>query len=220
MTRVTRTAAVLVAVALFIGACGDDTNDVGTSLTLPPTTLPATTPTVPPATTTLPTLPPTTTTAPPEAACSGAAVEAGEIGGAEVLPQSVLAKAHLVMAAARACDYQALGELTGDTFTSSFGGSDDPVAYWRDLEASGEPVTAFIVEVLTLSHDLMEIADPDIYVWPAVAGDDATDADWDEARSLYTDEEIDQMRELGSGYLGWRLGIDAGGSWVFFVAGD
>lgn len=231
-TRVTRIAAMLIAVAVLAVACGDDSSDVDSSVPttlVPPTTVAPTT-TQPAATTTLAvttTQPATTTTAAPgtttttaAGSCSAASADAGEVGGADVLPEAVFAKAQLIMAAARACDYAALGALAGEPFTFSFGASSDPVAYWQELESSGEPVTAFIVEVLSLSHDLMEIADPDIYVWPAVAGDDATDADWDEVRGLYTEDEIDQMRELGSGYLGWRLGIDTEGDWTFYVAGD
>ena len=33
-------------------------------------------------------------------------------------------------------------------------------------------------------------------------------------------DEVDQMRKQGTGYLGYRTAITADGDWQFFVAGD
>jgi hypothetical protein len=39
-------------------------------------------------------------------------------------------------------------------------------------------------------------------------------------RVLYTDEEIQSMKETFGGYLGWRVGIREDGTWLYFVSGD
>ena len=37
---------------------------------------------------------------------------------------------------------------------------------------------------------------------------------------LYTQEQVDEMKAGGTGYLGYRTAITADGDWQFFVAGD
>jgi hypothetical protein len=38
-------------------------------------------------------------------------------------------------------------------------------------------------------------------------------------RELYDEDDSRSFRELGR-YIGWRVRIDADGTWRFFVAGD
>ncbi len=219
MTRIVRIVVAGAGLALLVAACGDAAGDVGT----PPTSDSVATTTSSISTTTAPTTTPTSTP-PSDVSCSGATVEVGEgggpfVGGEDDLPGPVADLARRIITAANECDYERLAELAGPQFSFTFGGADDPVAFWRDLEARGEPVTARMIQVLGFSHDLLEVADPDIYVWPAVAGEEPTEADWDEVRDLYSDADIASMKEYG-GYLGWRLGIASDGTWMSFVAGD
>lgn len=62
------------------------------------------------------------------------------------------------------------------------------------------------------------------YVWPRVStAQGARDPKaWDEAVSagLLTRAQARNMRAQGSGYLGWRVLIDADGGWGAFIAGD
>ena len=60
------------------------------------------------------------------------------------------------------------------------------------------------------------------YVWPRVSRGDNDRAAWAETVSagLLTAKEAAQMRRMGSGYMGWRTGIDVRGRWLFDIAGD
>lgn len=57
------------------------------------------------------------------------------------------------------------------------------------------------------------------YVWPRVHCSTRTSSDWDQVRDLYTDEEIEQMRDADA-YYGFRVGIVENGDWIYFIAGD
>ena len=66
------------------------------------------------------------------------------------------------------------------------------------------------------------VGDADIWTWPAAAAAGADDAAWQELvdSDLYTQAQVDELRTAGEGYLGWRVGIEADGTWLFFTAGD
>lgn len=61
-------------------------------------------------------------------------------------------------------------------------------------------------------------------VWPRVATPYWADSDtaWQEVvdAGLLTPAQAEQMREAGTGYMGWRVGVSDGGKWVFDIAGD
>jgi hypothetical protein len=105
-------------------------------------------------------------------------------------------------------------------FTFSFGGETDPIRYWKRLESEGHvPV---IGDILPSVLGTEPGFDRGVFVWPAQATEDP--ARWDEAdiealTAIHAEEDIRSFQEAGL-YLGWRVGIDRNGTWVFFVAGD
>ena len=130
-----------------------------------------------------------------------------------------------VFEAAVACDYDTLEEIAleqGEGFTFSYGaGPDDAAAaHWRELEESGaeEPMRV-LATILTLPYTRNESGS---YAWPTAYSESPTDEAWQALveGGLYSQGEIDAMREGGSGYLGYRTAITADGDWQFFVAGD
>ena len=141
------------------------------------------------------------------------------------LPEAVAAVRRRVFDAAVACDYETLEQIAleeGEGFTFSYGaGPDDSAAaHWRELEESGaeEPMKT-LATILTLPHTRNESGS---YAWPSAYSESPTDADWQALAEagVYPQEQLDQMREGGVGYLGYRTAITADGEWQFFVAGD
>ena len=129
--------------------------------------------------------------------------------------------------AAQARDFDALGALMSEHFTSSYGGEGGPeegVEYLRQMERNGEDPFGLLLRLLLMRHAAQESegGPSPVYTWPSVFAKTAaewTEQDEAELRELGTSEDIAQWREHGS-YLGWRLGIDAHGNWLYLVAGD
>lgn len=143
-------------------------------------------------------------------------------GDQESLPDEVAAARRAIVAAAVACDYDALAGLTGPGFTYSFGDDGDPAGHWRTLETEGrgpKPLR-FLVELFDRPYGT---TDDGSYVWPsAFTYDDwssVPDADREALRPLYGDEDFAAWEDFGS-YIGYRISITADGEWTFFVAGD
>jgi len=141
------------------------------------------------------------------------------------LPGQVADVRRRVFDAAIACDYETLEQIAleeGEGFTFSYGaGPDDSAAaHWRELEESGaeEPMKT-LATILTLPHTRNESGS---YAWPSAYSESPTDADWQALADagVYSQEQLDQMRAGGVGYLGYRTAITADGDWQFFVAGD
>jgi hypothetical protein len=153
-------------------------------------------------------------------------VEAGASDPVQVsprleLPQAVVMTRQAILDAAQAQDWDALRELIPDRgFTFSFGGERDPIRYWQMLESEGHvPVVGDILPSVLGTEPGRSRG---VYIWPAQAAEDP--ADWDEEdlealRQIHADEDIRSFQEIGL-YVGWRVGIDRDGTWVFFVAGD
>jgi len=142
------------------------------------------------------------------------------------LPAAVQATRAEILEAALACDYDRLAEIgeEGDsTFTVSFGGEDDPAAFWRRLEAEGEPVMETLVDVFAMTWRERDVEGTTQYVWPAAYAYDTwtqiPEGEREQLEALYSDDELDQFEQFGS-YIGWRVGITAEGDWLFFVEGD
>ena len=167
-----------------------------------------------------------TTTAPPGPRCSASALSSVMPDQPE-LPAAVAELRREMAAAGVACDYERLASLAtagADYFTYSYGAGADPARFWREAEQRGDRPLWYLVKLLALPFALQSgpsFADAEeTYVWPAAAG--GTEGDWSalSEAGIYTDEELDAMHLGGTGYLGYRLGITAGGDWIFFVAGD
>jgi hypothetical protein len=126
-----------------------------------------------------------------------------------------------ILDAAQAFDWEALRALIPEEgFTFSFGDDTDPIAYWQRLEDRAHvPV---IGDILPMVLGTIPARQQGIYIWPAPAAEDP--ADWDEhdlevLRQIHVEEDIRAFQEMGL-YTGWRAGIEADGTWVFFVSGD
>lgn len=139
------------------------------------------------------------------------------------LPAEVAGVRQRIFEAAVACDYETLEQVAleqGEGFTFSYGGGDSAAAHWRELEESGaeEPMRV-LATILTFPYTRNESGS---YAWPTAYDESPSEADWQALvdAGLYTQEQIDQMKAGGTGYLGYRTAITADGDWQFFVAGD
>lgn len=143
-------------------------------------------------------------------------------GDPEPLPAQVEETRAAIAEAAAARDFDALEALIPEKgFTYTFGGpfSGGPTAYWRQIEkeSTQRPLEA-LAAILEMPYTKVD----DIYVWPfAYDRDPATLTAAERAllSEVAGEAEIRQWTEFGH-YLGWRAGIKADGTWVFFVAGD
>ena len=126
-----------------------------------------------------------------------------------------------LLAAAESGDYAALRPFIRSTaFAYTFGDPfpGGPIAYWQNLERTTDqkPLEA-LAEVLKLPYTLSR----GIYYWPfaydVASVDDLTTH---ERELLAPLGPLDSIFVEGSGYLGWRAGIEPGGTWVLFVSGD
>jgi hypothetical protein len=168
-----------------------------------------------------------TTTAPtPEPAPAPAPAPAPDPGPAPIpepdpldtLPAEVFSTRMALLDAARAGDWDAIGALLPDDptdFSSNFAGETDHVAYYRSLDVD---VLAEIVALLEGPF----VTDGDTTIWPelhtrvpfAFGADER-----DELEARYGADRLAQWEAAGA-YLGWRIGIDESGDWLFLVAGD
>ena len=137
------------------------------------------------------------------------------------LPPRVVETRDAILDAARARHFEALRALIPEEgFTFSFGGDTDPIRYWKRLESEGHvPVFGDIIPMVLGTEPGF---DRGVFVWPAQATEDP--ATWDEQdiealTAIHAREDIRSFQEAGL-YLGWRVGIDRVGTWLFFVAGD
>jgi hypothetical protein len=137
------------------------------------------------------------------------------------LPPAVAETRQDIYKAAVRHDYKALRSLLDPkTFSYSFGESGDPIGYWRKQEEAEVPILGDILPgVLHTPFGKTE----DIYMWPSAAAKEPsawTEADLESMRKLgYTEDDIRSFEKFG-GYTGWRAGIRADGTWLFFISGD
>lgn len=141
------------------------------------------------------------------------------------LPPAVAAMRASIIEAAAQCNYQELARLAlaGSTpFTYSFGGQDDPAAYWQRLESNGEPVLSVLVELLERPFASRTAGATTQYLWPSAYSyerwSDVPKPEREALRPIYGDDDFRRFEQFGS-YTGYRVGI-ASGDWIFFVAGD
>jgi hypothetical protein len=130
------------------------------------------------------------------------------------LPEQVAEKREAILEAAESGDPDAVATLAGERFSYTFGGevAGGPAAYWRQLEDQGEQPIETLAAILRMPYTVSR----GIYVWPFA---------FDKAPDEITDHERELLGELADdfgpeGYLGWRAGIAADGTWLYFVAGD
>jgi len=162
-----------------------------------------------------------TVPAEPEVRCSTAGLR--QTLPEQSLPPEVDEVRKRVFAATVACDYETLEQIAleeGAGFTFSYGGGTSAAEHWRMLEESGaEEPMRILATILTLPYTRNESGS---YAWPTAYQESPSEADWQALvdAGISTQEEVDSMKAGGSGYLGYRTAITAGGDWQFFVAGD
>ena len=168
-----------------------------------------------------------TVTAPPgpEVACSTANLRLTL--PEQDLPAAVAEVRKRIFDAAVACDYETLEQIAlerGEGFTYSYGGDASAAVFWREREEAGaaEPGPKPMRTLAAIFAMPFTRNESGSYAWPTAYDESPTDADWQAlvGDGLYTQEQIDQMKTGGSGYLGYRTAITADGDWQFFVAGD
>jgi hypothetical protein len=149
-----------------------------------------------------------------------------EAGQARALPATVVETRDALIAAAEDRDWVALRDLIPQRgFEFSVGLAGDPIAYWKDLEAEGEPILDILVTLLEGPWAPNEPTNEGeiLYVWPAPAvkpAEEWTREDIAILRRTASAREIESYREDIGSYLGWRVGIWEDGTWSSFIAGD
>jgi hypothetical protein len=139
-------------------------------------------------------------------------------GAAGLVPAPVAETRAQLLAAAEAGDHDALAALAPDDFSYTFGSPAEggPAEYWRGLDDAGEDPLGMLAALLRLPYTLYA----GIYTWP-FAFDRPLDGLTDYERGLLEDVvDVEQAYAAGTGYAGWRAGIEPDGTWRFFVAGD
>lgn len=140
-------------------------------------------------------------------------------GPLAVFPEAVSDARTAIGRAAHDRDWKALERLIpGTGFTFSFGGERDPIAHWKMLESDGTPVLDILHTLLCYQGSKHR----GVYVWPDAAEKHPstwTEGDMAPLRKIYSEEELDQIRQSET-YYGWRVGIEPDGDWSFFIAGD
>jgi hypothetical protein len=201
--------ALALVLALALAGCGDDEQEAGSTA---PETVTETVTT-------------SETVTEPEAECSTAGLRLTL--PEQELPAAVADVRKRVFDAAVACDYETLEEIAleqGEGFTFSYGATESAAEFWREREEAGDgepgpkPMRA-LATILTMPYTRNESGS---YAWPTAYQESPSDEDWQALvdAGLYTQEQIDQMKAGGTGYLGYRTAITADGDWQFFVAGD
>jgi hypothetical protein len=138
------------------------------------------------------------------------------------LPLAVAAIREKIYKAAVGHDYKSLRLLVDPaTFSYSFGEEGDPIGYWRRQERDEIPLLG---DVLPMILHTRFGKHEDIYVWPSAAAKESSD--WTEAdvesmhEAGYSDRDIRSFEKYIGGYAGWRAGIRADGTWLYFISGD
>ena len=227
-------------ILLLVGACSDDDAGPTTTTVTPTTTVETTaitpttateTPATTIATTTVPatTMPATTipatsvpaTTIPAITECSAAGMDFhwSEDHG---LPEPVDQMRRAIVAAAVACDIEALAALGLDgafVWALNPNAAEHPADYWRFLEYEyrSEPLYELVL-LFTFPWGVVDVGTHDIYVWPsAEAYDDWKSVPEEERDAIvwFLGEEYLETIELENYYLGPSVGIDDSGDWLW-----
>jgi hypothetical protein len=137
------------------------------------------------------------------------------------LPAPVERTRTAIAEAAASGDYEVLRPLIPEPFSYTFGGpfQGGAIGFWRFLEREhGQRPIAILADLLELPYTLYR----GVYTWPFAfdkAPDELTGYERGLLRSVGGENLSDDFGE-GTGYLGWRVGIEPDGDWVFFIAGD
>ena len=125
-----------------------------------------------------------------------------------------------LLQAAESGDYEALRPLISDSFEYTFGSPVEggPIEYCQRLE---EETNERPLESLAAILKMPYVLSRGYYVWPwAYTVESAGDLSEHEVELLEPLGPTSRLFPSGSGYFGWRAGVEPDGTWAFFVAGD
>lgn len=132
------------------------------------------------------------------------------------LPGPVAETRETLFDLASACDYEGLAAMVAEDGTEvSYGGTDDPIPLWVEEGWTATEPIALLARLLTMTPGQH---DDGWYAWPAVHVDTDAEANWQEVEDAGLDGIVEATD--GRAYYGYRVGIAADGTWMFFVAGD
>ena len=137
------------------------------------------------------------------------------------LPAEVDRTRAALLAAAESGDIEALQPFIRSTaFKYTFGEpvAGGPIAYWQNLEKTTDqkPLEA-LADVLRMPYTLSR----GVYYWPFAYDVASIDDLTAHERALLAPlGPLESVFVEGTGYLGWRAGIQPDGTWVLFVSGD
>lgn len=163
-----------------------------------------------------------------DATCWGAVYQSEPLEQPE-LPRPVAETRARIVDRAVACDFEGLAQIADEgegAFTYSFGETGNPAEFWRRQEQESRPgpqPTRYLVGLLNRPFDTREVEGRTHYLWPSAfaydSWEEVPDEDRDALKPLYTEVNFRGFERFG-GYIGYRIGFDADGNWLFFVAGD
>lgn len=146
------------------------------------------------------------------------------------LPSLVEAKRQEILKATEARDYKKLASLISSSDFSYLigpeqGDKEDFEKYLRENDQkTGKSIFNTISTLLKIRYtSFSKLKEGDlVYVWPYLfltSPKDWTAEDMNNMKELYSKKEIDDQEKYWNGYVGYRIGIDKNGNWVFYFEG-
>jgi hypothetical protein len=144
------------------------------------------------------------------------------------LPDKVRLSRERILEAARSGDPAKLVTVMQSNVTMpvfSFGGDNDPLAFWKASYPDSEGIEALAILINVLEAPFVHLdrgTGQEMYIWPyfyALPLDSLTPEQKVELFRLVTGIDWKEMQQFGA-YIFYRVGIAPDGVWHFFVAGD
>jgi hypothetical protein len=144
------------------------------------------------------------------------------------LPDKVRLSRERILEAARSGDPAKLVTVMQSNETMpvfSFGGDNDPLAFWKASYPDSEGIEALAILINVLEAPFVHLdrgTGQEMYIWPyfyALPLDSLTPEQKVELFRLVTGIDWKEMQQFGA-YIFYRVGIAPDGVWHFFVAGD
>lgn len=145
-----------------------------------------------------------------------------------VLPDRVRDMREAILEAARSGNIEKLRPVLESNElkpTVSFGGSVDPIKFWKQTSGDGRgfEIMAILIEILEMDFARTDAGTSnEMFIWPYLAEvplGKLKPAQQVDLYRLMNHDEVKVMKEFGD-YIHYRLGIGRDGTWHFFVAGD
>ncbi|MBP9711685.1 MAG: hypothetical protein KBD55_01485 [Candidatus Pacebacteria bacterium] len=150
------------------------------------------------------------------------------LNSAKKLPVLVEAKRQEILKATEMRDYKKLASLISSSnflylIEPNQGDKNDFEVFLRQKDQKGGKSSFEIIStLLNFPYDSFPEAGVQNYVWPDVflkSPKTWTTEDWDNMKKLYSEKEIESQKLYWDNYVGYRIGIDQNGNWVFYFEG-